>query len=179
MKTILIMFLALSLSACNDSGGSSAATDKVVTPVSDPVDLVQNPADIDVVYYTLTKTRIATQMWINKTYNVSGACAEIQGATFCWSDGLKISLWESNNVWYGPYQNNYFFVHTSNGRAHSCNGGCNDDYMQTPKQITTQLLNLIPQSSIDEIFNTGSRMTMKCRIESPNLVCGSLVFRGQ
>lgn len=188
MKTTMIAFLMLSLmtlSACNGGGdGASEQASPKAVPKSDGTPTLnpdqENPATeaINVTYYSLSRTEAPVSGWLNKTYTATGYCAEILEKTYCWSDGLKILQWTYNNFQYGPLKYNYFEAHTSGGRAQTCYGGCVDDYMESPKLITAQLLQVIPAEDIQNVFDHGDQNQMSCTLNETTMTCGSLVFTG-
>ena len=186
MKTTRIIFLfslLLTLAACNggDSGGGQAASPKSTpVPGSTLTPEPEQPAveDVTVTYYSLSRTEAPIAGWTQKTYTATGYCAEIQEKTFCWSDGLKTLTWVSNNITFGPYRANYFMIATSNGKPNPCDGGCSDDYMQNPREITTYLLQYIAQEKIQEVFDYGTENQMSCILTQGTMTCGDLVFTG-
>lgn len=171
------MLSILLLSACQEGGGSSSNSSpeaRIVAPDTTPVEA--NLTKVD--YYTHSRTEAPVSQWIYKTYTATGSCANFNGKTFCWSDGNKILQWESNGIYYGPLGYNYFGMQLRTGRPNSCWGSCENDYMQSPKQITTSLLNTLSASKVQAVFDQGSLQTMDCDIQQTRAVCGSLVFEG-
>lgn len=186
MKTTMIIFLLLSLmslTACNEGGGSGeqSAAPKTATPAPTLTPVPSEPTDetVMVTYYSLSRTEAPVAGWTQKTYTATGYCTEIQEKTFCWSDGLKILQWVDNNVQYGPLKYNFWGLSTSNNKPQTCDGGCADDYMQSPKLITAQLLQLIPAEDIQYMFDHGTQNQMSCTVSQTTATCGSLTFELQ
>lgn len=183
---VLIAIILVAFSMCNvgcvEGGGGSSAKSAPTNEIAPPADpspgLTPGPNTVSVTYYRLSRTEAPVNGWPNKTYTATGYCAEIQGATFCWSDGLKTLQWVSNNFQYGPLTYNYFGLSTSNGNPQTCHGGCADDYMDSPVLVTNQLLNVLSAQDVQNVFDHGTPGSLNCEVNNGNLDCGSVIFAG-
>jgi len=181
---ILLFALLLGLTACNETGsGSSAKSLPVATILPDEdggTTLPDNsvPQALSVTYYALSRTEAPINGWPTKTYTATGYCAEIQGYTFCWSDGLKTLQWTVNNFTYGPHRYNYFELSSNGANAQTCHGGCQDDFMASPKFVSNLLLQVLDPNKVQDVFDHGTPSTMNCTLEGGNVNCGSIVFVG-
>lgn len=184
MTILSLAWIAYACSGCNGSaGGSSTQAAPVgdVAPIVDPAPGDGNRSaptgPVTVTYYALSRTEAPINGWPSKTYTATGYCAEIEGMTFCWSDGLKTLQWTSNNFQYGPHRYNYFGLSTSNGNPQTCHGGCTDDYLQAPALVTNQLLNVLDAQMVQDVFDHGTEQTMTCNVVDDTLDCGSVIFQ--
>lgn len=184
-KTILLASLLIGLTACNEGGGGSSTTTAKTAPVNsflpDDPNQVQDPSTPQpktVTYYALSRTEAPINGWPTKTYTATGYCAEIDGFTFCWSDGLKTLQWTSNNFTYGPHRYNYFELSSNGANAQTCHGGCQDDFMAAPKFVSNVLLQVLNPAKVQDVFDHGTPGTLNCMLDQGNVNCGSIVFVG-
>ncbi len=189
--TLILSALMVTLTACNGGGGASKArTTGSETFIDVAPEMPGQPSEtliaapliqeeqITLKVYTMSKTEAPINGWINKTFTASGSCVEIEEKTFCWSDGLKVVAFNYNNFDYRA-ANSYFNLHIQSGnQLRVCSNACLNDYMESPKLVTTQLLQKIPAEKIQEIFNHGSISEINCSLDGNDLKCGNLTFTG-
>lgn len=180
MNHLLTTLMAICLTACGSAGGGGAQ-------------LAQDPAFVggttggtgggattqDVTLHQKSFTEAPVTGWSTKTYTSNGYCAEVNGKTFCWDDGVKTLQWTSGGFTFGPLTYSYFGVMSNpvNGSPLSCHGGCSGDYVFTPTIPDVGLNNVIGTAVSDLIAN-GAQSTITCNIIGNDLDCGTFTLAG-
>ena len=185
---ILILTLALSLTACKGGGGEAETTAapgderRIVNPGVDEDNADEEtvtPESVDVTLYSVTRTIAPSSSNPHLTFTATATCLEFDNRQYCFDDGMHQTVG-------GPitYNDNYFGLqpHVSTGSPQSCKLSCNDSYMASVRDVTDRRnLSLVVLGGtlgqeVDYILATGTPTLTSCVLDDGTLTCGTLVI---
>lgn len=163
MKTLLSLALVLFLNGCG------AAPEAPVTPV-EPQKLSPTPTPsvtptptplgpaISFTYFSITESYSTLDQ---NGFVATGHCAVYLSNTYCWDDGIKMSITALPSTYHS-------FTFFNYGDGVPCSGSCTVDGLASPTIITSQ----VTATEIHHILTTGILTTTRCNAQSDgSLIC--------